>query len=169
MSTALTEADIKRLELLFGVKGRAMGNNVRFEIAARDGAGTTVRRLVLEIYPSLTIGKRKGSLVSVYTDAAHVQLHFCTGVIISEDLGEATFIGEYEGRLTGLIVEKAAGCSIFANVDRSILSGDFTRLAPEVMLSGVALSLAEPVLQAPAGAGRKPRATGRKKRAGARG
>jgi hypothetical protein len=169
MATALTEADIKRLESLFGVKGRAMGNNVRFELAARDGSGTAVRKLALEIYLSLTIGRRKGSLVSVYTDAAHIQLHFCTGVIISEELEEATFIGEHEGRLSGLIVEKAAGCSLFANVDRSILSGDFTRLAPEVMMSGVALSLAEPVLQAPAGTGRKSRTTGRKKRAGARG
>ena len=169
MATALTDADIKRLELLFGVKGRVLGNNVRFELAARDGAGTVVRKLALELYPALTIGKKKGSLVSVYTDAAHIQLHFCTGVIISEELEEATFIGEHEGRLTGLIVEKAAGCSIFANVDRSILSGDFTRLAPEVMMSGVALSLAEPVLQPPAGTARKPRTTGRNKRAGARG
>jgi hypothetical protein len=45
-----------------------------------------------------------------------------------------------------LIIEKAAGCTLFANVDRSVLSGDFTRLAPEVMMSGVALSLTEPVL-----------------------
>jgi hypothetical protein len=169
MASALTDADIKRLELLFGVKARAMGTNVRFELAARDATGDTVRKLALEIYPSLTIGKRKGSLVSVYTESAHVQLHYCTGVIISEELGEATFIGEHGGHLSGLIVEKAAGCSIFANVDRTILSGDFTRLAPEVMMSGVALSLAEPVLQVPAGTARKPRTAGRKKRAGARG
>jgi hypothetical protein len=169
MASGLTEADIKRLENLFGIKGRAMGNNVRFELAARDGAGAVVRKLALEIYPHLTIGKKKGSLVSVYTDATHIQLHFCTGVIISEELEEATFIGEHEGRLTGLIIEKAAGCSIFANVDRSILSGDFTRLAPEVMMSGVALSLAEPVLKASADVPRKPRAAARKKRAGTRG
>jgi hypothetical protein len=169
MASGLTEADIKRLENLFGIKGRAMGNNVRFEIAARDAAGAIVRKLALEIYLQLTIGRKKGTLVSVYTDAAHLQLHFCTGVIISEELEEATFIGEDEGRLSGLIVEKGAGCSIFANVDRSILSGDFTRLAPEVMMSGVALSLAEPVLKEHPEAPRKVRAAGRKKRTGARG
>jgi hypothetical protein len=168
MASVLTEADIKRLEALFGVAARPMGNNVRFELAAHDGSGATVRRLALEIYPSTMIGRKKGSLVSVFTDAAHLQLHFCTGLIISEELGEATFVGEYEGRLSGLIVEKAAGCSMFANVDRSILSGDFTRLAPEVMMSGVALSLVEPVLQTVPATERKTRPTGKKTRAGAR-
>ncbi len=61
-------------------------------------------------------------------------------------LGEVTFIGESEGKLSGLIVEREAGCSLYSNVDREILSGDFTTLGPEVMLSGVALSLAEDIL-----------------------
>jgi hypothetical protein len=85
--------------------------------------------------------------VSVYTEAAHLQLHQCSGFVLSEDLGEATFVGEHKGKLSGLIVERGAGCTIFANVDRTVLSGDFTRLAPEVMMSGVALSLTEPVLE----------------------
>ena len=62
-------------------------------------------------------------------------------------LNEVTFIGEHEGRLTGLIVEREGGCSLYANVDRKLLSGDFTQLGPEVMLSGIALSLTEGVLQ----------------------
>jgi hypothetical protein len=35
---------------------------------------------------------------------------------------------------------------LYANVDRNILSGDFTTLGPEVMLSGIALSLTESIL-----------------------
>ena len=61
-------------------------------------------------------------------------------------LNEVTFIGEQSGKLSGLIVEKEGGCSLYANVDREILSGDFTRLGPEVMLSGIALSLTEALL-----------------------
>ena len=57
-----------------------------------------------------------------------------------------TFIGEHEGKLSGLIIEKEGGCSLYANVDREMLSGDFTRLGPEVMLSGIALSLTEALL-----------------------
>jgi hypothetical protein len=45
-----------------------------------------------------------------------------------------------------LIIEKEGGCSLYANVDRAMLSGDFTRLGPEVVLSGIALSLTETLL-----------------------
>jgi hypothetical protein len=57
-----------------------------------------------------------------------------------------TFIGEHQGKVSGLIVEKEAGCSLYANVDANLLSGDFTQLGPEVMLSGIALSLTEHLL-----------------------
>src|SRR5664279_5263497 len=148
MATVFSPSAINRLESLFGVSAKSMGTNYRFEIVAQESGGTAVRKLALEIYPDIRIGRKKGNLVSVYTEAAHLQMHFCSGFVISEDLGEATFIGEDRGKLSGLIVERTAGCTLFANVDRAILSGDFTRLAPEVMMSGVALSLAEPVLEA---------------------
>ena len=48
--------------------------------------------------------------------------------------------------MSGLIVEREAGCSLYANVDESVLSGDFTQLGPEVMLSSIALSLSEQLI-----------------------
>jgi hypothetical protein len=104
------------------------------------------RKLSLEIYPDIHIGKQKGNLISVYTAAAHLQLHFCSGYVVSEMLGEVTFVGEHDGKLSGLIIEKGAACSLYANVNTEILSGDFTKLGPEVMLSGIALSLVEQIL-----------------------
>jgi len=65
----------------------------------------------------------------VYTPTAHLQLHFCTGYVVSKLLGEITFVAESDGKLSGLTVEREGGCSLYANVDRSILSGDFTTLA----------------------------------------
>jgi hypothetical protein len=147
MASVFTPSAITRLEALFRVRAKPMGTNFRFEIASQDGEGKITRKLALEIYPDLPFGKKRGNLVSVYTEAAHVQLHQCSGFVLSEDLGEATFVGEHRGKLSGLIVERTAGCTIFANVDRTVLSGDFTKLAPEVMMSGVALSLTEPVLE----------------------
>ena len=168
MASVFTPSEIRRLESLFGVPAKALGTNYRFEIAARDADGRNTRKLALEIYPDIPIGKKRGNLISVYTEAAHLQLHFCSGVVLSEDLGEATFIGEHQGKLSGLIIEKTAGCTLFANVDRTILSGDFTQLAPEVMMSGVALSLTEPLLDAPRKHARKRTAPRRRKKAGAR-
>lgn len=104
------------------------------------------RKLSLEIYPDIRIGKKKGNLITVYTQSTHLQLHFCSGYVVSDMLGEVTFVGEFGGRLCGLIIEKGAACSLYANVDASLLSGDFTKLGPEVMLSGIALSLVEHIL-----------------------
>jgi len=104
------------------------------------------RKISLEIFPDIPIGKKRGNLISVYTESSHLQLHFCSGYVVSEMLGEVTFIAQCGSKVSGLIIEKGAGCSLFANVDAGILSGDFTNLGPEVMLSGIALSLAETVL-----------------------
>jgi hypothetical protein len=132
--------DIRALARAFGCKARRESGIVRFRIG--DGE----RRLVLELYSGIRIGRKKGTLVSVYTRDAHLQLHFCSGFVVSRMLGEVTFVGEQGGKLAGLIVEKQGGCSFYANVDRSLLSGDFTRLGPEVMMSGIALSMTDTIL-----------------------
>jgi len=105
------------------------------------------RKLTIEIYPDMQIGDRKGNLVSIFTPYTHSQLHFCNGFVASELLEEVTFFAEFKGHISGLIVERQAGCSSYTNVDAGLLSGDFTKLAPEVMLSGIALSLTEPLLE----------------------
>jgi hypothetical protein len=142
MAFKFTQKDIKKLGQALGVSPKHKGNNFRFEL----GKGTLQRPLTLEIYPHIPIGKRLGNLVTVYTPSAHLQLHFCTGYVISKMLNEVTFIGEENGKVSGIIVEREGGCSLYANVDRAILSGDFTQLGPEVMLSGIALSLSETIL-----------------------
>ncbi len=105
------------------------------------------RMLVLEIYPETSLGKKKGSMVVVYTGGAHLQLHNCSGFVLSEELGEVTFVAETEGFISGLVVEKEAACSLYSNIARDLISSDFTRLGVEVMLSGVALSLAEGIMK----------------------
>jgi len=104
------------------------------------------RMLVLEIYPEVSLGKTTGSMIVVYTGNAHLQIHNCSGFVTSEELGEVTFIGETEGHLSGLVVEKEAACSLYANISRELISSDFTKLGVEVMLSGVAMSLAEGII-----------------------
>ncbi len=120
-------------------KLKKIGNFYRYELRNDKEK----RKLALEIHPDILIGDKIGTMVSVYALNSFLQLHFCTGFAVSEELNEVTFIGDMNGKLSGLIVEREAGCSLYANVDRKILSGDFTRLAPEVMMSGIALSLTE--------------------------
>ncbi|MFQ5648464.1 MAG: hypothetical protein ACE5IY_00840 [bacterium] len=138
----ITKKDIDKIASALGVEAKSMGNNYRLVLENKEDG----RKLSLEIYPDIPIGNETGNLISVYTHNSHLQLHFCSGYVVSEMLGEVTFIGEHQGRLSGLIIEKEAGCSLYANVNASLLSGDFTKLGPEVMLSGIALSLTEGIL-----------------------
>jgi hypothetical protein len=142
MNFEFTKKDIDKLTQALAVKPKRIGKNIRFEIENKEQH----RKLAVEIYSNIEIGKRRGNLISVYTSTAHLQLHFCTGYVISKMLGEITFVGESHGKLSGLTIEREGGCSLYANVDRDILSGDFTKLGPEVMLSGIALSLTESIL-----------------------
>jgi len=105
------------------------------------------RTLILEIYPRVKLGQEQGALIVVYTSASHLQLHFCSGYVVSEELGEVTFVAKSGGKLSGLVVERGAACSLYANVKGDLISGDFTKLGVEVMLSGVALSLTEEILE----------------------
>jgi hypothetical protein len=142
MKFEFKKTDYKKLANVLDVKPKRIGDGVRFEIENKEQR----RKLAVEIYSNIKIGSRKGNLISVYTPTAHLQLHFCTGYVVSKMLGEITFVGESDGKLSGLTIEREGGCSLYANVDRNILSGDFTKLGPEVMLSGIALSLTETIL-----------------------
>ena len=142
MIRTFTKKDVDKISKALNSKAKFKGNNFRITLENREEG----RKLSLEIYPDIQIGKEKGNLISVYTMNTHLQLHFCTGYVVSDYLGEVTFIGEHQGHVSGLIVEKEAGCSLYANVNSSLLSGDFTQLGPEVMLSGIALSLTEHLL-----------------------
>lgn len=140
----ITKQDIDKIARVLDVEAKFFGNNYRFVVQNKEDG----RKLSLELYPDIPIGNDSGTLISVYTLNGLLQLHFCTGFVTSEMLGEVTFVGEHHGRLSGLTIEKQAGCSLYANVDTSLLSGDFTKLGPEVMLSGIALSLTEGLLPA---------------------
>ncbi|GJQ20113.1 MAG: hypothetical protein HBSIN02_04680 [Bacteroidia bacterium] len=160
MSLTFSDADLARIGEVLGANPGKTGKAVRYEVQADQN-----RKLVLEVYADIAIGKKRGTLISVYTPTAHLQLHFCTGYVVSDMLGEVTFVGEAEGKISGLTIERAGGCSLYANVDRNILSGDFTTLGPEVMMSGIALSLTEDLLP-PGQAERKTASARTKKKAG---
>jgi len=142
MEFSFTQKDFNQIALVLGASFKMCDSCQRLVLENQDEK----RKLTLEIYPDIFIGDSKGHLISVYTQSSHLQLHFCSGYVVSEMLGEVTFVGEYGGRLSGLIIEKGAACSLYANVDAKLLSGDFTQLGPEVMMSGIALSLAEHIL-----------------------
>ena len=139
MSFEFTTNDYKIIGEILNTEPMHLSDMYRYEILKDN----PVRRLSLEIYPNIQIGKNIGNLISLYSINSHLQLQFCNGYVASEMLGEITFYSDSENKISGLIIEKEGGCSLFANVDKSVLSGDFANLAPEIMMSSIALSLTE--------------------------
>ena len=143
MKIVFTSDDIKRITRILNCEYELKGNNYRLTIESSE----KTRKLVLEIYPDTKIGEKRGNLISVYTENTHLQLHFCSGYVVSEMLEEVTFFSEENGKVSGLIIEREAGCSMYSNVDREVLSGDFSKIGTEVMLSGISLSLTEHIIE----------------------
>lgn len=143
MQSTFAQADAEKIGALLGAERISFEkDHFRLKVTNQEER----RILTLEIFPETSLGKKRGMLVVVYTGNTHLQLHNCTGYVMSEELGEVTFVAEKDSALSGLVVEKGASCSLYASIDRSLISSDFTQLGVEVMLSGVALSLAEDIL-----------------------
>ena len=147
-----SEKDITRVVAVLGA-GAYTFEEDHYRIRLENQAER--RLLTLEIYPHILLGDKEGMLVVVYTASAHLQLHNCSGYVCSEELGEVTFVTETAGTLSGLVVEQGAACSLYAGLDRRLISSDFTKLGVEVMLSGVALSLAEEIIKPAKDPGKK--------------
>jgi hypothetical protein len=144
MGANFSQKDIDRIgQLLEAEKSSHQKDHFRLKISNAEEK----RILVLEIYPEVDLGSKRGSLVVVYTGNSHLQMHNCTGYVVSQELGEVTFVAESAGKLSGLVVERGASCSMYASINRELISSDFSALGVEVMLSGVAMSLAEEILE----------------------
>ena len=143
MSFSFTDADIERIETVLGVKAKTDASLARFELADKSSG----RRITLEIHRDVkTKGLTSGgstTLVSVYAASSFLKLQGCTGFWGSQDLGEVIFVARSGETANGLVVEREAGCSLYANVDTNLLSTDFTQLAPELIMSSLALSVTE--------------------------
>ena len=139
-----SDQDAATVATVLGTDGYVFqDDHYRFRLENREEK----RLLTLEVYPHILLGDKEGMLAVVYTASAHLQLHNCSGYVCSQELGEVTFVAETQGTLSGLVIEQGAACSLYAGINRKLISSDFTKLGVEVMLSGVALSLAEEIIE----------------------
>ena len=135
-----TEENILNIGKILETSPKKLGDDVyRLELVNAENG----HKLALEIHLGLVIDEKRMNMVSVYASNTFLQLHNCTAFVASDLLKQVTFFGRQGDVTSGLIVENGAGCSLYANVDDSVLSGDFTNLPEDVMMCGVALSLTD--------------------------
>ncbi|MEX0770411.1 MAG: hypothetical protein WD035_06740 [Balneolaceae bacterium] len=135
-----TIENIETIGMILNATPKPLGQDV-FRIEMKNEEEE--RRMALEIHLGLIVDEEKMNMVSVYASNTFLQLHNCTAFVASDMLKQVTFFGKAGGMTSGLIVERGAGCSLYANVNDAVLKGDFTELPEDLMMCGVALSLTE--------------------------
>ncbi|HET6569811.1 MAG TPA: hypothetical protein VFG50_17730 [Rhodothermales bacterium] len=145
MPFSFSDDDIERISSVLGVAPKRDGSLYRYELEHEESG----RRVALEIQVHVNVpealANQPANLVSVYATASFLQLQNCTGYIASQELGEVIFFAKQGGVTNGLVVEREAGSSLYANVSDKLLSTDFTQLPPELIMSSVALSMTESI------------------------
>lgn len=131
----LNEKNLIEMENLLGLK--FIKNENTYSLRIQDS------QLKSNIALDIFIDTNEDNLVSLYSENSHLQLQSCRYFIISNMLEEIIFYTESENKISGLIISKKGDCSLYANVDRSILAADFMNLNSEKLLSAVALSVIE--------------------------
>ncbi len=143
MAFRFSQDDIDRIAEVLNAEAKKDAASFRFDLTDESSG----RSLALEIRPAIempsVLDSRPYTLISVYAASSFLQLQDCTGFIASSELGEVIFFGKQAGVTNGLVVEREAGCSLYANVDDRLLSADFTLLPPELIMCSVALSMSD--------------------------
>ena len=133
----IVQEDLKKIEELFSESFNKTENS--YTISLRNNKINSV--IFAEIIPE----DNSLYLISVYTNNTHLQLQSCSSMIISEMLEEVVFISETPEKISGLIISKQGDCSLYSNVDKKLLSSDFSGLNSEKLLAAMALSITETI------------------------
>lgn len=124
---------------VLGAKIKRVGSMVRLEV---ENASKT-SKIAAEFYFNIMVNGHSMNVVSVYAHNTYFQLHNCNGFIDSDILNQVTFFGRSNDTISGLIIDKDASCTFYANVSEELLQCDFTTLPTEVMMCSIALSLTD--------------------------
>ncbi len=144
MAQLLTMDNVPRIAEVLGTTAKVEEGLARCDLS-HDASG---RNMILEIRFDLTLPQtledhRGAALVTVYAANSFLQLQWCTRFVSSSELGEVIFFSKHQGTTSGLVVEREAACSLYANVDDRVFGSDFMDLPPELVMSSVALSLTD--------------------------
>lgn len=141
-SFIFTQKDYDKIAKTLDVPTLDRESHKRFEVLNPESR----LQVNIELYTGVNFGSKEGNLVNVFTNYGVHQLHDCTGYVASELLGEILFFSESEDRVNAVVVEKLGGYSVYSNVDKKLINADFATMSPEIMMTGVSLSLIEPLL-----------------------
>lgn len=142
MAFLFTDEDIRRIAETLGGEPQTTGDETSIWLTNP----VSRQSLTVNLHNNVQLGKeRTGALVVAQTQHGYFELHDCTGFMVFEP-DEVIFIGSEGEYISSIVVGGQCTCSMFVNIRREILSTDFTRLDPRVLMSAMQLSLTEDIL-----------------------
>lgn len=142
MPYIFTNEDIEQISKVINCQPKEFDNSWSWAIATDDAT----RMLIFTVYNNVNLGRdRSGSLISVQTQQGYFELHNCKGFMVF-DPDEVIFISDESDRVSSLILGRQATCSLYSNIDRSILNSDITTLDAPVLMAAMQLSITEEML-----------------------
>ena len=127
---------VQEIAALLGADIETNGN----ESILRIGGGEAGPAIVL----SVSFLNDGNVVLSAQTSYGYFELHNVRRYVPVEP-DEVIVVAEEGNRVSGLVVGSLGNCSLFANVDRSILSADFREIEPSLLLAAMQLGLTEVV------------------------
>lgn len=128
--------NVQEVAALLGAKVETAGEESILRIGGGDGGPAIVL--------SVSFLEEAGCVLSAQTSYGYFELH-CVSRYVPVEPDEVIFVAEENTRISGLVVGRRGNCSLFANVDRSILSADLSTLEPALLLASMQLGLTEVV------------------------
>ena len=142
MAFSFSSDDIRRITETLGGEPQTSGE----ETSVRITNPASRQSLSVSIHNDVELGRdHRGALVVAQTQHGYFELHDCAGFMIFEP-DEVIFISTNGEHISSIVVGRQCTCSMFVNIRREILTTDFTRLDPRVLMSAMQLSLTEEIL-----------------------
>jgi hypothetical protein len=142
MSYNLKEDDISKITEILGVSPEVDGNSFTWVLANPQ----LKQNIVLTVCRNITISEKStGTVATVQSNHGYFEIHNIT-TFIPFDPDEIIFIHHDDQFLSSLIIGKGATCSLFSNIDRSILRKDLSELEPATLMAAMQLSIADSII-----------------------
>jgi len=142
MKLQFTEENIKEISETLGVAPASSDGSWTWSLSNKDNG----QSLIVSLYNDVLFADEKsGAMVSVQSIHGYFELHDLTAFVAFEP-DEVIFIRHDDELLSSMVVGKGSTCSLYSNINRSMLKKDLTELDPTVLLSAMQLSIADGII-----------------------
>lgn len=144
MSFNFKNEDVDRISDILGTQHKGSSDTWTWTLKNTE----TNQSVVFTIYNKTQLSpqdEETGVLVSVQTKHGYFELHGLTSFLLFEP-DEVIFVRSDDEKVSCLVIGSNSSCSLFSNIDKSILNSNITELDPAILLAAMQLSLAESIL-----------------------